>query len=520
MPSTIHDMTIYWGQNSYGATNSSDTANFQKPLSFYCGSGSVIDAFPIAFLNVFFGTGGLPSINLANTCNPTDNATFPGTDLPDCSALASDIETCQSMGKIVTISLGGATGSVGFTSDDQAETFADTIWNLFLGGSNDTRPFGSAVLDGVDLDIEGGSSSSYPAFVNRIRSHANGASKTYYVTAAPQCPYPDASLGSVLNSADFDAVYVQFYNNVCGLQNFDLAQDWDFGLWDNWARNVSPNANAKIYIGAPASSSAAGQGYVAADTLNSIAKQMRNSFPSFGGVMLWDASQAYANDRYDVAVKSALTAAGGTGFTFPACSATEYVSGTSYSGGSQVSYGGYIWQAKFYASSTPSNDPNGDWSAISACSGGSTNTGTSGPTSTSSSTGTSASPTKSPTGGADCAGVAAWTSGVAYTAGEQVVSGGDLWTANWWTEGDVPSTVSGDWTDDGACASGAAAATAVANSNTRSASLSSAPSSAAAKSKSHAIPKAATSTAAAASASASGAPKPAETGRSSRFFRP
>ena len=44
---------------------------------------------------------------------------------------------------------------------------------------------------------------------------------------------------------------------------------------------------------APADSTAAGQGYVDASTLGSIATQMRKSFPSFGGVMLWDASQAY-----------------------------------------------------------------------------------------------------------------------------------------------------------------------------------------------------------------------------------
>ncbi|KAI5124432.1 hypothetical protein M0805_008316 [Coniferiporia weirii] len=446
------NLAVYWGQNSYGATDASDTANWQQRLSYYCGDDSTIDAFPVAFLNVFFGTGGLPSINLANTCNPTDNATFPGTDLPDCSALAADVEACQAKGKIVTISLGGATGSVGFTSDSQAESFADTIWNLFLGGTSDTRPFGSAVLDGVDLDIEGGSSASYPAFVNRIRSYTNAASKTYYVTAAPQCPYPDASLGSVLNSAEFDAVYVQFYNNVCGLNNYDLAQDWDFGLWDNWARTVSPNPNAKIYIGAPASSSAAGQGYLAAADLNAIATKMRNSFPSFGGVMLWDASQAYANGRYDVAVKNSLTAAGGTGFTYPACSAPAYVSGTSYSGGSQVSYQGYIWQAKFYSSTTPVNDPNGEWSAISVCSGGSSTapTTTSKTTSTSK-TSTSTSSTSTTPASGSCSGVAAWSSGVAYTAGEKVVSGGHLWTANWWTEGDVPSSTVGDWTDDGAC---------------------------------------------------------------------
>lgn len=45
-------------------------------------------------------------------------------------------------------SLGGASGAVSFTSDSQAQSFADTIWNLFLGGSSADRPFGSAVLDG------------------------------------------------------------------------------------------------------------------------------------------------------------------------------------------------------------------------------------------------------------------------------------------------------------------------------------------------------------------------------------
>lgn len=36
----------------------------------------------------------------------------------------------------------------------------------------------------------------------------------YYVTAAPQCPYPDAYIGTALNSADFDAVYVQFCKSL------------------------------------------------------------------------------------------------------------------------------------------------------------------------------------------------------------------------------------------------------------------------------------------------------------------
>ncbi|KAF9460547.1 glycoside hydrolase superfamily [Collybia nuda] len=283
------NLAIYYGQNSYGATHS-DTANWQKDISAYC-NDDAINAIPIAFMNVFFSAGGLPEINMANTCS-SNTGVFPGTNLANCQFLASGIKACQARGKIVTLSLGGATGAASFTSDSQAQTFADTVWNLFLGGSSSTRPFGDAVLDGVDLDIEGGSSTGYAAFVTRIRSHANGASKKYYVTAAPQCPFPDAWLGSTLNAVGFDAVYVQ-YNNFCGVQNFNNPNAWNFNQWDNWAKTVSPNRNVKVYIGAPAAPSAAGSGYVDAATLGNIAKQTRAQFSSFGGIMLWDVSQAY-----------------------------------------------------------------------------------------------------------------------------------------------------------------------------------------------------------------------------------
>lgn len=126
----------------------SDVANFQKRLSFYCGSDSVVDAFPVAFLDEFFGPAGLPSLDLANvrrnifssfynliffatckqTCNINDNTTFPGSALPNCSALAADIKTCQSQGRIVTLSMGGQSGAVGFTSDAQAVAFADQVY--------------------------------------------------------------------------------------------------------------------------------------------------------------------------------------------------------------------------------------------------------------------------------------------------------------------------------------------------------------------------------------------------------
>ena len=54
----------------------------------------------------------------------------------------------------------------------------------------------------------------------------------------------------------------------------------------------------KVYIGAPASSTAAGSGYVDVGTLGSIAQATRNQYSSFGGVMLWDASQAYGSSPH------------------------------------------------------------------------------------------------------------------------------------------------------------------------------------------------------------------------------
>jgi hypothetical protein len=64
--------------------------------------------------------------------------------------MSEQIKYCQEKGKIVTISLGGADSVVGFSTDLQAQTFADYIWDMFLGGSDQKiqRPFGDAILDG------------------------------------------------------------------------------------------------------------------------------------------------------------------------------------------------------------------------------------------------------------------------------------------------------------------------------------------------------------------------------------
>ncbi|EJD41762.1 glycoside hydrolase [Auricularia subglabra TFB-10046 SS5] len=461
--SRFDNVVAYWGQNSYGARNGNDPGNWQKSVDFYCNLDTM-DVFPISFLTVAFSTGGLPAINLANTCNPDVADFFPGSQLLNCGFMQDQIKACQARGKALTLSLGGETGAVTFPTNAQAEQFADTVWNVFLGGSSSTRPFGNAVLDGVDLDIEGGGSPTFIAFINRLRTHFNGASKKYYITGAPQCPYPDGNMQAMLNGAPFDAVYVQFYNNNCGLPQYNTT-NFNFGTWDYWARNISPNKNVKVFVGAPASASAAGSGYVSASSLTSIATSLRKRFPSFGGVMYWDASQAYNNGRFDTAIKNALVAAGGTGFTFPACTAPAFQTGQNYPAGTQVSYNNYIWQARWFASSVPNANiaDTGEWVAVSACGGApitqttTATTTTPGPTTSSTSTTTSrttTSTTSVPTNpSGNCAGVAAWIGSIAYVGGQQVTYKNHLWTAKWWTQNDLPDGAAGVWTDNGACTS-------------------------------------------------------------------
>ncbi|KAJ7891680.1 glycoside hydrolase family 18 protein, partial [Mycena olivaceomarginata] len=237
-----------------------------------------IDVIPIAFVNSF--SGGIPNLNLAN------ESSFPYSVFRNCASLAAGIQACQAKGKLVTLSLGGGgTTTARFTSDAAAISFADTIWNDFLGGSSGAhRPFGAAVLDGVDLDIESGTNTGYAAFATRIRTLWAGASKPYYITAAPQCQFPDEWLGNALSTVWFDAVYVQFYN---GVKSYPSSQ-WNFATWNTWAQGA-PNPNVKVFIGAPASTTAANSSeYVSALTLGSIALASRalNSH-NFGGVMLW-----------------------------------------------------------------------------------------------------------------------------------------------------------------------------------------------------------------------------------------
>ncbi|QKX52943.1 uncharacterized protein TRUGW13939_00014 [Talaromyces rugulosus] len=225
----------------------------------------------------------------------------------NCEAQNSeDIVTCQGLGKTILLSTGGYTYSEGgFNSTSEALQFANLMWELFGPVSNNSsalRPFGTAVIDGFDFDFENLVMNNMPTYANQLRSlYSTDKSKTYYMTAAPQCAYPDTADDSMLDGAVyFDAIFVQFYNNACGLVYFDPSSAtqrfFNFNTWDNWAKNVSKNPNVKVYMGIEGNVGA-GAGYEGLSIVEPAITYV-SQFSSFGGVMMWDASQVWSNTGF------------------------------------------------------------------------------------------------------------------------------------------------------------------------------------------------------------------------------
>ncbi|KAE8815226.1 Acidic endochitinase [Hordeum vulgare] len=274
-------IAIYWGQNGNEGT-----------LAETCGTGNY--AFVnIAFLCSFGSAQQAPQLNLAGHCDPYSNA---------CTNLTADINLCQSKGVKVMLSIGGGAGGYTLNSEQDAADLARYIWDGFLGGSSPKRPLGAAVLDGVDFDIEGGNPDYYGALAAHLKSYGGkGGGKEVYLSAAPQCPFPDQWVGKALETGLFDYVWVQFYNNPpCQYVQGDTANLMD--SWKQWTSGV----HAKyIFLGLPAAPAAAGSGFIPAASLESQVLPALKGSSKYGGVMLW--SKFYDDqDGYSSAIKKAV----------------------------------------------------------------------------------------------------------------------------------------------------------------------------------------------------------------------
>ena len=202
---------------------------------------------------------------------------------------------------------------------DLANYFADFLIGAYGPvtetwiNSNKPRPFGTAVLDGFDLDLEAeawatGSNEliykNYDVFAQRIKS-----TSTMLLSAAPQCVVPDARITPALKAVAFDFIFVQFYNTyecsaMKGYLDLSLhptqATTFTFQAWLDFLKNNSASPNAKLFLGLPAGPDGLPvhkEQYLTPTQADFLISKYKNQ-PNFGGVMLWEATVSVRNPEY------------------------------------------------------------------------------------------------------------------------------------------------------------------------------------------------------------------------------
>jgi chitinase len=217
----------------------------------------------------------------------------------------TDIATLHSRGQKVILSVGGANGTISVSDAASAATFASSVYSLI-------KQYG---FDGVDIDLENGVNPAYMA--SALKQLASDVGSSLIITLAPQT-VDTQSTGSDYLALALDIksiltmINTQYYNsgtmNGCdgnvyaeGTENFMTAlacTELQGGL-----------SASQVGLGLPASSSAAGSGYVSPSLVDSALDCLAarancgsfvpsTAYPGIRGVMTWsinwDASNGYA----------------------------------------------------------------------------------------------------------------------------------------------------------------------------------------------------------------------------------
>ncbi|KAI4348048.1 hypothetical protein L6164_008810 [Bauhinia variegata] len=150
--------------------------------------------------------------------------------------------------------------------DGREDTLQQTCDSGNFNGQN--GPLGSFTLDGIDFDIEGGGSNLYYDDLAKALNAYSTSERMIYLGAAPQCPIPDYYLDTAIKTSLFDYIFVQFYNNPpCQYSSGNPSNH--FNSWNAWTSLVL--SNNTVFLGLPASESAAGSGYIpAADLISTV----------------------------------------------------------------------------------------------------------------------------------------------------------------------------------------------------------------------------------------------------------
>ncbi|MFJ9849542.1 chitinase [Streptomyces sp. NPDC101150] len=213
----------------------------------------------------------------------------------------ADIKAKQAAGKSVVVSVGGEKGSVSVNDDASAKNFADSVNKLM-----DEYGF-----NGVDIDLENGLNSTYMTQALKAVHAAHG---NVVVTMAPQTIDMQSPANEYFKTAlgikDFlTVVNMQYYNSgsMNGCDGKVYAQGSVDFLTSLACIQLEGGLDpSQVGIGVPASSSAAGSGYVAPDVVNAALDCLTQgtgcgsfkpskTYPGLRGAMTWSTNWDAAN---------------------------------------------------------------------------------------------------------------------------------------------------------------------------------------------------------------------------------
>jgi chitinase len=207
----------------------------------------------------------------------------------------ADIATLHARGKKVVISVGGERGTVSVASDTAATNFANSVYSLMTA-------YG---FDGVDIDLENGLNPTYMA--SALRTLRARAGANLIITMAPQTIDMQSTGSSyfalALSIKDIlTVVHTQYYNSgsMLGCDNNAAYAQGTVNFLTALACIQTQNGLRpdQVALGLPASTRAAGGGYVAPSVVNAALDCLARgtncgtfkppaTYPAIRGAMTW-----------------------------------------------------------------------------------------------------------------------------------------------------------------------------------------------------------------------------------------
>ncbi|KAL6868098.1 hypothetical protein ACP4OV_014943 [Aristida adscensionis] len=206
------------------------------------------------------------------------------------AGVGDDIKHCQSRDILVLLSIGGGGGGGDYAlpSKQSAADVADNLWFAHLGGARRGvfRPFGDAVVDGIDFFVDRGAADHYEEVAWRLSWYGRhgGDRRPVRLTATPRCAFPDRHVETALATGLFERLHVRFYGDGRCSYNHAGVQ----GVMEQWSKWTARYPRSQVYLGLAAANVAGEDDQVFAKALYYDLLPKVQKAANYGGVMLWD----------------------------------------------------------------------------------------------------------------------------------------------------------------------------------------------------------------------------------------